>query len=158
MTAIETRSLAPQAILSIRQTIATMDLPRVQGENLRTLWQVLTDRGVTPAGPPIVRYHTFSDAETDVEVGVPVSDAVPGEGSAQPGHLPAGPAVVAVHLGGHDRLGEAYQALQKAVADNGTARGPSWEVYEWIDLNEEPDPSRWPAPDAWRTQLVQPIQ
>jgi hypothetical protein len=36
--------------------------------------------------------------------------------------------------------------------------GPGWEVYHWIDLDQEPDPAGWPTPASWRTQLVQPIR
>jgi hypothetical protein len=36
--------------------------------------------------------------------------------------------------------------------------GAAWEVYTWIDPGLEPDPSAWPAPSEWRTQLIQPIR
>jgi hypothetical protein len=29
--------------------------------------------------------------------------------------------------------------------------------YDWIDPDQEPDPTGWPDPSDWRTQLVQPI-
>jgi len=38
------------------------------------------------------------------------------------------------------------------------ADGAAWEVYRWIDPRLEPDPSTWPAPSEWRTQLIQPIR
>jgi hypothetical protein len=28
----------------------------------------------------------------------------------------------------------------------------------WIDASEAPDPSTWPPPAEWRTELVQPIE
>jgi effector-binding domain-containing protein len=157
MSTVETQQLERQPVVSIRQTVPIGELTQVQGQSLHLLWRLLRDRGVTPAGPPFVRYHTFRDADTDVEVGVPVADEVAGEGPITSGELPAGPAAVTEHLGAHDRLGEAYQRIQDWLAANGTSDGPAWEVYHWIDLNNEPDPSTWPAPADWRTHIVQPI-
>jgi effector-binding domain-containing protein len=158
MSTVEVQDRERQPVLSVRQTIATSELTRVQGESLHQLWRLLRDRGVAPAGPPFVRYHTFGDAETDVEIGVPVADGVAGEGRVTRGDLPAGRAVVTVHQGGHDRLAEAYQAIAQALAAHGAAKGAAWEVYGWIDLSKEPDPSSWPAPAQWRTQVVQPVR
>ncbi|MFC0506625.1 GyrI-like domain-containing protein [Micromonospora costi] len=155
MTTIDVRE--PQSVLSTRQTVPIADLTRAQGASLHELWRFLRERGLSPSGPPFVRYHTFGDVETDVEVGVPVGDAVTGAGRISSGELPGGRAITTVHLGAHDRLGDAYDRLQARLAMHGRAAGPGWEVYEWIDLTREPDPSSWPAPADWRTQLVQPI-
>lgn len=158
MTAIEIQHLQPQPMLSIRQTVPVADLPSTQGECLNELWSLLRDERHTPAGPPFVRYHTFDDVQTDVEVGVPVDGDVNGRGRIVRGELPGGRAVTTVHLGSHDRLAEAYARLEDGVAAHGGANGPAWEVYEWIDLTHEPDPQNWPAPADWRTVLVQPIK
>ncbi|MFI5897327.1 GyrI-like domain-containing protein [Actinoplanes sp. NPDC051513] len=158
MNAVETREFPPQPVVSIRQTIPTADLIATEGQSLQELWRLLRDRGITPAGPPFVRYHTFDAGETDVEIGVPVTDNVVGEGRVVGTELPGGPAVTTVHLGAHDRLGEAYRRIAEAVATRGQANGPGWEIYEWIDLTQEPNPASWPAPSDWRTELVQPIK
>jgi effector-binding domain-containing protein len=158
MTAVEIRELTPQPVVSIRQTIPIADLTAAQAESLHELWRLLRVRGVTPAGPPFVRYHTFGDGETDVEIGVPVADTVVGEGRVVGTELPGGRAVTTVHLGAHDRLGEAYHRVGESVAAHGQANGPGWEVYHWIDLTQEPNPASWPAPPDWRTELVQPVK
>jgi effector-binding domain-containing protein len=158
MTAVEIQHREPQRVVSIRQAVPIAELTQAQGESLHELWRLLHERGVAPAGPPFVRYHTFGDGETDVEVGVPVAADVVGEGRITRGELPGGPGVVTTHIGAHDRLGEAYNAIEGWLATHGGADGAAWEVYEWIDLSQEPDPSSWPAPADWRTQLVQPIK
>jgi effector-binding domain-containing protein len=113
---------------------------------------------VQPAGPPFVRYHTFGETETDLQVGIPVAEAAPGEGQIVAGALPGGAFVTTWHLGSHDGLGEAYARLGAWLKEYGRAAdGSAWEVYWWIDLSMEPNPSAWPAPSEWRTQLVQPI-
>jgi effector-binding domain-containing protein len=158
MSTVEIQQLRPQPVVSIRRTVPVADLTRVQGESLHRLWRLLRDRGVAPAGPPFVRYHTFGDVDTDVETGVAVADEIAGEDPVAAGELPVGRAAVTEHLGAHDRLGEAYTRIEEWLAANGEAAGPAWEIYHWIDLNQEPDPSTWPAPAEWRTHIVQPIK
>ncbi|NUR51540.1 MAG: GyrI-like domain-containing protein [Hamadaea sp.] len=157
MTGIEVEQREPQSVVSVRQSVAIAELTQAQGASLHELWGFLRERGIKPAGPPFVRYHTFGDDETDLEVGVPVVDAVAGRGQVTAGELPGGRVVVTIHEGGHDRLAEAYARLQEGVVAHGSPAGPAWEVYEWIDLTTQPDVSAWPAPADWRTQLIQPI-
>jgi effector-binding domain-containing protein len=154
---IQQQQRTPQPVISVRQTMPIAELQRFQGEGLTELWRLLHDRGVKPAGAPFVRYHTFGDAETDVEIGVPVPERVAGAGRVTSGELPGGPVAVTTHLGAHDRLGDAYGRIQGWLAGHGEPAGPGWEVYEWIDLTQEPDPSSWPPAGQWRTELVQPI-
>ncbi|MFG1709417.1 GyrI-like domain-containing protein [Nonomuraea sp. M3C6] len=105
-----------------------------------------------------MRYHSVDDEQTDVEIGVPVPDGVTGEGTIVAGQLPGGRVIVIVHLGGHDRLSEAYNRIEEWLTAHNGPEGAAWEVYEWIDLSTEPDPSRWPAPSEWRTEIVQPVR
>jgi effector-binding domain-containing protein len=148
----------PQPVLSIRSTVAVAELAQAQGERLSELWRSMQERDVAPLGPPFVRYHTFGDAETDVELGFPVSAGVAGAGRIEAGRLPGGAAVVTWHFGAHDSLGEAYSRLNAWLEDNGReAAGPAWEVYWWIDPSRKPDPSAWPPPTEWHTELVQPV-
>ena len=149
----------PQPVLSIRAPVRIARLTESQGESLRDLWSSVHRRRVTPAGPPFVRYHTFGDSETDLEIGLPVGEAVSGEGRIARRELPGGAAISTWHIGAHDRLRDAYGRLAAWLKEHGRAAdGPAWEVYWWIDARLEPDPSTWPAPSAWRTQLVQPIR
>jgi effector-binding domain-containing protein len=156
VTLVEQRE--PQPVLSIRSTVAVAELAQAQGERLNELWRSMQARGAAPLGPPFVRYHTFGETETDVELGFPVNAGVANAGRIPAGQLPGGAAIVTWHLGSHDSLGAAYRRLEGWLEVNGReAAGPAWEVYWWIDPNLEPDPSSWPAPTEWRTELVQPV-
>jgi effector-binding domain-containing protein len=156
---VEVEERPPQPVLSIRTTVPVAELAGAQGERLRALWSFMDRRGVTPAGPPFVRYHTFGETETDLEVGIPVAQAVAGEGRVAAGELPGGPAATTWHLGSHDGLAGAYARLGSWLeANRRQADGAAWEVYWWIDPSVEPDPAAWPAPTGWRTQLVQPVK
>ena len=148
----------PQPVLSIRATVAIDALTQAQSQTLSELWRFMQARGLRPVAPPFVRYHAIGETETDVEVGVPVSEGATGEGGIEGGALPGGAAIATWHLGEHDSLGKAYGRLDAWLEENeGEAAGPAWEVYWWIDASQEPDPSSWPAPTEWRTELVQPI-
>jgi effector-binding domain-containing protein len=149
----------PQPTLRVRATVPVAELASAQGQALQALWNHLQQHGDRPTGPPYVRYHTFADADTDMEVGIPVATGAVGQGRVAADQLPGGPVVSAWHLGAHDRLGDAYAALQAWLEEHGhQPAGPGWEVYHWVDLDREPDPAGWPDPSTWRTQLVQPIR
>jgi effector-binding domain-containing protein len=153
---LEDRKLQP--VLSIRATVRIDELAERQGESLRELWSSMQARGVTAAGPPFVRYHTIGRTEAEVELGIPVADAVSGEGRITAGELPGGAVISTWHIGSHDRLGEAYGRLQAWLSERGRkAAGAAWEVYSWIDPAFDPDPANWPPPAEWRCELVQPV-
>ena len=148
---VEVAELAAQPVLSIRETIPVARLGDTMGEWIRVLAQFLRERGTPLAGPPYVRYHTFTNTETDMEFGVPVTQPTPGDGPITGGRLPAAPAVTTWHLRAHDRLGEAYARLAAWRTEDGReAAGPAWQVYHWIDLAVTGEPSRPPNPSTWR--------
>ena len=147
-----------QHVLSIRRFVEVARLTEARGERLAELWGFIRRHGVDPAGPPFVRYHTFGETETDLEVGLPVAEGEPGDGRITPGELPGGAVITTWHFGSHDRLGDSYARLRAWLEEHGRkADGTAWEVYWWIDPTREPDPSAWRAPSEWRTQVIQPI-
>jgi hypothetical protein len=88
----EVHQCAPQPVLSVRASVPVAELTSLQGDALRELWSYMQQHGIRPAGPPYVRYHTFGEAETDVEVGIPVAVAAGAVGEARVvvGELPGG--------------------------------------------------------------------
>jgi effector-binding domain-containing protein len=152
------QQLEPQPVLSIRATIQIVDLAQAQDDRLRVLSDYLAQRDTQPAGPPFVRYYTFGEGETDVELGIPVAVPIAGEGRIVAGELPGGAAIATWHIGPHDTLADAYARMQDWLkAHNRTPDGAPWEIYHWIDPIQYRGTSTWPAPSDWRTQLVQPI-
>lgn len=150
---------APQPVLSIRGTIPTARLGETMGERIPALLGYLERSGAEAAGPIFVRYHTFDNTETDMELGVPVVQPVAGEGQIAAGELPGGSALATWHIGAHDTLGNAYARLNVwRNLHRHEATGPGWEVYHWIDPRQKGDPSAGHDPAHWRTQLVQPIK
>jgi effector-binding domain-containing protein len=157
-TPVHHETLEPQPLLSVRNNIAVTELQETQLASLTLLWQFLETHQLEPSGAPVVRYHSFDAEHTDVEVGIPISAAVPVSSSVLASSLPGGPAAVVEHRGSHTDLGDTYGRLHAWIHDNGrTGAGVGWEVYEWIDPSQRPDPTSWPRPTEWRTQLVQPL-
>ena len=106
-----------------------------------------------------MRYHTFTQTETDLELGIPVVAPIAGEGRIAGGELPGGRAITTWHIGPHDTLADAYARMQAWLKEHGREPdGAPWEVYYWIDPNQYRGPAAWPDSTSWRTQLIQPIK
>jgi effector-binding domain-containing protein len=93
--------------LGIRERVTMADLA---GDVVPTLldevFAWLGREGIDPQGAPFVRYHVIDMAtELEIEVAVPVRDAVDGDGRVAPGTLPPG----------------RYASLEYRGADNGVA-------------------------------------
>ena len=155
---VEHQQLAPQPVLSIRAVVRIEQLGEAMGDRIEALRSYLQQQGVQPAGPPYVRYHTFGEVETDLETGVPLVAPIEGEGRIEGGELPGGPAATTWHFGAHDKLGDAYGRIAAWQKEHSRmSDGAAWEVYHWIDLSHDLDPSKW-DPSTWGTQLVQPVK
>jgi effector-binding domain-containing protein len=86
-----------------------------------------------------------------MEAGLPLVAPAEGHGEIEAGTLQGGAAVVAVHAGAYDSLGETYTAIERWVAEQGArAGGPPWEVYVT-------DPAEHPDPKDWRTEIYWPL-
>ena len=156
---VEVRQLEPQQVVLIRGTVPVAQLGEEMGRRTQALSEYLEASGVSAAGPPFVRYHTFGDIDTDFEFGIPVAEPAEGAGPVVPGTLPGGAAVTTLHTGAHDRLGEAYARINAWLEQQGReAAGPTWEVYYWLNVGQGLEASESTDPAGWRTQLVQPIR
>ena len=80
--------------------------------------------GVTPAGPPFLRYHVIDMAgEMDIEVGIPVASTLPPDGRVAPGVLPAGRYASLVYSG-------SGLAGNKALVEWAKATGHAWDRWD----------------------------
>jgi hypothetical protein len=91
--AVEVQQRDAQPVLSIRGAIPVSQLGETMGERIPALLGYLQQSGARAAGPVFVRYHTFGAEETDMEIGVPVTEAVTGEGQIAASELPGGRAI-----------------------------------------------------------------
>jgi effector-binding domain-containing protein len=150
-----------QPYIAIRRQVTRQELGPVLGDQVvGQVFAWLASKGLAPAGAPFFRYLAIDMAGEgyfDVEVGVPVEPAVPGDGNASAGVLPAGRYAVLVNSGPYDDLVDAHTALHAwgeangivwQTSDNGNEPGVMLESYE-TNPAEEPDPQKWQTEIAY---------
>jgi AraC family transcriptional regulator len=150
---VETLTLTPQPVLTMRAQVAPAELEAKMNELMPKLVGYAMMNGIELAGPPFARYFERSAERIDFEAGIPTLKAQPGNPALgiTPGELPAGPALATEHRGAYQRLPEAHAALARWAAANGKQPGgAAWEVFLTNPVQER-DPSR------WRTKVFLPL-
>jgi effector-binding domain-containing protein len=125
----------------------------------------LFENGVTPAGPPFLRYYEVDRAgePLEVEAGVPV-EAAPANtnGRVRPAMLPAGRYLTALHVGPYTSdampdLGDARAELVAWARENGVVYGTETErglefpcALERFIVGPAEDPDF----TSWRTEFA----
>jgi effector-binding domain-containing protein len=150
---VETLTLTPQPVLSVRVQVAPAELEARMKEILPRLVAHALANGIELAGPPFARYFARSAERIDFEAGVPTRKEQPGNPDLgiTAGALPAGPAIATVHQGAYERLPEAHAALARWAAAHGKQPGgAAWDLFLTNPL-QEPDVAR------WRTKVFLPL-
>lgn len=121
---------AAQPYLGVRGAV-TMTTIGAVADRIGELFALLGERGVEPAGPPILRYRVIDmERELVLEAGVPVPSAdLQAERDLFVDELPAGRYAEVTHHGHPDGLVEATAALL-AWADR---EGLTWDVQDGPD-------------------------
>jgi effector-binding domain-containing protein len=108
----------------------------VVGQAYGEVAAALAAQGMAPMGPPFVRYGReamTSDGQSDefsLAAGFPCTGPVAAAGRVEPMELPGGDAVVAVHVGQWDQLGEAYREVDVWMTEHElVAADDPWETY-----------------------------
>src|SRR5258708_39049518 len=104
---IEDRKAQPY--MGIRTRVALQELDVVIPQSIGEVFAFLGKQGVAQVHAPFVRYHVINMPQMlDIEVGIPVASALPGEGRVHGGGFPAGSSALRVYTGGyHGMLGRA---------------------------------------------------
>jgi effector-binding domain-containing protein len=155
---IETRTEQPYAAIKAQVSMAGIAAFAVRtGE----VFGWLGARGLTPAGPPFLKFNVIDMArELEMENGVPVAAPVNGDDLMVAGVLPAGRYATVTHTGHPSELVEVTGAL----LDWGAEQGLTWDVspsedgdrwgarleFYLTDPAEEPDMSKWQTQLAFR--------
>ena len=147
----EVVSLDPATTATIRDVVATDELPAFFDRAFSTLSELLTAQGISITGPAFSLYHNHPSDTADVEVGFTTDRAIEPSGGAGPGSLPEGRVARVVHEGGYDELAAAWDRLGTWMSEQGLRfRLPFWEVYL-----TEPSPDM--DPGDLRTELNHPV-
>jgi effector-binding domain-containing protein len=140
-----------QSTLAIRVSTSVQDLPKLMGQAFGEIEQHLAAVCGQIAGPPFVAYHNMDMQNLEVEIGFPVSRALPGQGDIGAGEIPAGKVATCLHIGPYSEIPAAYQALSEWMESQGySPTGVAYEIY-LSDPNETP-------PQELMTQIVFPLR
>ncbi|WP_067963228.1 GyrI-like domain-containing protein [Nocardiopsis trehalosi] len=148
---IEDRPARPYA--STRRTV-TLDGFAEIADRIPEMIGILAERGIAPAAGPFFRYRTFAtDRPIEVEAGVPVAVAFPGDDRLECAELPAGRYAIVHHHGHPDQLLGVFDDLLAWGAEQGiiwdaveTPEGTRWGCRTEAMLTDprvEPDLNKW---------------
>ena len=152
MLSIERRELTPAHVLIVRARCARHELSKTMGECFGKAFPYAMQSGVPLAGRPFTRYLSTGPGLFTIESGCVLAAATPGAGDIEAATLPGGPAVVAMHGGSYDSLGETYAEMERWMEKNGMHPGGApWESYIT-------DPADHPDPADWRTEVYWPLR
>jgi len=136
------------AVVAVRSSLD--DISDAMGEAFAKTHHALGQAGVEPDGPPFARYFSM-DEPVEFEAGVTVATPFAGTAEVKPGHIGGVKAVVGMHIGPYETLGQTYAAMTAWITSLGrTVAGPMWEIYI-TDPTVEPDPKR------WKTEIFIPV-
>jgi AraC family transcriptional regulator len=128
----------PTVAVRVRQPMAELDRASAFVRKLPMLARRLAELGSEPARPPYGRYHEFGPEWAEVEMGAPTAALAAGlaaleqSGLGEVGlsQLPGGRAVLVVHRGPYDTIGEAFRRLETWLEGTGAQPGGApWESY-----------------------------
>jgi effector-binding domain-containing protein len=113
-----------QPTMGIRTQTPFKGMSKVVGKLFKEISAWIKQYGVEPAGPPFLRFHVIDMAgEMDIEVGVPVATAMPGDERVSPGVLPAGRYASLVYSG-------SGLAGNRALIEWARANGIAWDRWD----------------------------
>jgi effector-binding domain-containing protein len=148
-----------QPYMGIRTSVTMQGISGFIDESFPEVFAYLEARGVQPTGAPLVRYNLIDmERQLEIEVGVPVADALPGDGRIFAAVLPAGRYGTLTHVGPYDGLIDANAALQRWAEEQGlvwamseTEEGDRFESRVEVYLT---DPGSEPDPEKWETEVA----
>lgn len=151
MVDIQLTEMPSETVALVRRVVPMEGLTTFFGEALERVAGAVPEAGGAIAGPAFGWYHGMPGETVDVAAGFPVSgDIYSPDGGVVVAERPGGQALVAMHVGSYDGLGQTWDELRhRAEQDGLEGREDVWEEY----LS---DPTGDPA--TWLTRLVMPLR
>lgn len=141
----------PTPTLYVRVTTPVSKMSEHLGRAYGAIMDLLMQQGEQPAGAPFTLYHNMDMDALDIEIGMPVSRPLTGQGEVKAGELPGGKWATCLHVGPYMEVGPAYDALTEWVKTEGyVPTGIAIEFY----LN---DPGETPESEL-QTEVVFPLK
>jgi effector-binding domain-containing protein len=151
---VHLRETSPQLAAAVRGRAAWSELgPFIQAA-LIEVFGVARSQGARFAGPAYGIYHSAeaTEAEVDLEIGMPVVEPIEPAGRVIAAVIPGGLVATTVHCGRYEDVAPGYRALGEWVQEHGhETAGPPREIYV-VGPDQAQDPG------ALRTEIVWPIR
>ena len=151
---VHLRETSPQLAAAVRGRAAWSELgPFIQAA-LIEVFGVARSQGARFAGPAYGIYHSAeaTEAEVDLEIGMPVVEPIEPAGRVIAAVIPGGLVATTVHCGRYEDVAPGYRALGEWVQEHGhETAGPPREIYV-VGPDQALDPG------ALRTEIVWPIR
>lgn len=122
-----------QLVLSVRTRTPVEKLPDLIGREYQKIFRYMQEFGEVPSGAPFVGYFNMDMNDLDIEIGFPVSKALPGNKEINSSQIPAGTYATMIYTGPYGGLKEAYRELSEWLQKNQWT--PSYLAYEFY-LND----------------------
>ena len=146
--------LASVTAAHVRGHTTTAEIGEAVGQGLKELFEFAAAAGAAPTGPPQLAYPGGfrPGAQVDLDLYLPISKAVPAQGTVDVVELPGGPVAQTFHQGRYDTIGAAYEAVFRWIHTTDHHRaGPPREIYL-----TGPDATSSPA--DYLTEVVVPLR
>lgn len=148
---MEIKETKEQKTVAIRTTTSITELPEAIGAAYGELLGFLQQRGLAMNGYPFVLYHNSDMEALDVEAGFPVDRVVSGEGHVQPGVIPGGKVLSAIHTGPYTTLEKTYTPVMEHI------KKKDLKVTEWMYERYLNSPEDTPE-DQLQTEICFPLE
>ena len=149
-----------QPYLGIRTSVKVKEIGRVLPPLHSQIADWMELRGIQPSGALFFRYLVIGLEELEMEVGVPVEKAVPGQGVIRAEALPAGCYAILLHTGPFSGLRDATQSLLEWAEKKGiewqmgiAGDSEAWEarLENYLNVGLEKNPEKWETELAFLT-------
>ncbi len=149
---IDTETIPPQTIISIRETCKPAEITKKLGEIYGELMAFIQANRLKQAGPVLAIYHSYSPDKVDMEPAIPVDRIEKPTGKIKIGELRGDEVVVGYHYGSYETLATSHQILDEWITkSNKNISGACWEVYIT-------DPATEPDTNKWLTKIYYPVK
>jgi effector-binding domain-containing protein len=113
-----------QHYMGIRVQTPMKGMFKVVDKLFKVLNAWMSEHSIEPVGPSILRYHVIDmSGEMDIEVGILVTESLPGDERVKPGVLPAGKYASVVYIG------NGYTG-NKTLIEWAKANGIAWDRWD----------------------------
>lgn len=125
---IEMVETQEQPTLVLKTVTPVGELPKILGKAFMDIVTYIMELGEQPVGPAFVGYFNMDMERLELEIGFPVSKALPSKGDILAGSIPAGKQVSCMYKGPYMEMPPVYEEINRWIKDNGYK--PIGTVYE----------------------------